>query len=283
MPSAIMKKLILLAAFCAFFTGGLQAASYHGLYRGNYYLESHRSGYYYETGFFVVHVDKRDRATVWLGSTYANNNADEQAVEKLTFSLNSEGWGKFKTHNRYYVSCQINPDGTITVASLEEDVDIYASDTEYVPWGETSYESGKYSISGKVSQYGYSVSVSGEALILPDGDSYLYLSASGAKAMERIGLYNTGYSVAAEPIVSLDYVSLQVGKLQLKVHYVEPVDNITVDLTLSQRESFFDTDADGVSNYDEIAFGTDETLTDTDKTAKAMSMNIWRTSSALRT
>ncbi|QYY35769.1 thrombospondin type 3 repeat-containing protein [Ruficoccus sp. ZRK36] len=254
-----MKQLILVSLCLFLCTLGLKAESYHGIYRGDYELTTYKYGYYAEDGFFIVYVDARNKATVWL----ANNDEEDQWVETVRFNVDDEGYGKFKTHNKYLVGCQVNDDGSFTISSLEQDTMVSTSNTERVNWSPYYGDAGRYSVSGKGYYMGSTISVRGEAYLLPDGDVYMYLRSGSEVVMERIPSVSS-YAKSSTSAPSIVYTDLTPGRYKLTYDYIDD-DGVHVVLDMTQNLNFFDSDADGLCNYVEAYYGTDETTADSDK------------------
>lgn len=276
----MIRMLLNSLVVSALFIGGTvisAASAYQGIYRGAVSLSENYEYYGFE-GIFVGHIDSKSQATLWIGN-------DEEAY-KVSFKVNSSGQGKF-TAAGITVSVSFNPDGSI-VASTNTDrylsfdsIKIPITDrpvtqqlhrslrsnltsaitlnfpSEYEPIdfdSETLKDqflllSGVWQIKSlKANVGGIRMTMTGDMIILPDS-VYTYGKAKGRQILIQQDPFTMDYESIRLSSVTFDWPKKRISAQAsgyLQGYYS------TIDYTVDQKTSYYDSDGDGLSNHAEI-------------------------------
>jgi hypothetical protein len=278
MLSTVIKPL-LANIFLLGFATVVTASPYAGIYRGTFSLSD--LGLY---GICVGHVDSKGQASLWLG------NSDE--AYKFSFKVNASGLGQF-TSDGVRFSLHFQDDGSISISnSAGFDLSLsstkvtnidrpgtqqlysslrtkatnsisldFPSDYEQPDFNFEELEDGLLLMSGvwqinsaKANIGGTRVTMTGDMIILPDA-IYTFGKAKGTQILVEQDPYAFDYGS-----FQLNSALLNWPKKQLSAQgsgYVQGYYG-TIDYTVTQKNSHYDSDVDGLSNYVEIT----ETLTD---------------------
>lgn len=272
----------------ALFIGGTvisTASPYEGVYMGTVSLSENYEYYGFE-GIFVGHIDSKSQATLWIGN-------DEEAY-KVSFKVNPSGQGKF-TADGIKVSLSFGVDGGIVASSnsgrdlsfnstkvsytdrmgsklfydnlrskaAQQKIFYFPSDFEQPDWTSTEKVRdrsllmfGEWQLNSAkvVSEELGRVTMTGDVIILPDS-IYLFGKIKGMQILVQQDPFASDYSSA-----QLHGATLNWAKKQISAKVSDYVQGYyaTVDYTITQKASYYDSDGDGLSNHAEIT----ETLTD---------------------
>ena len=282
MLNAIIKSLIA-NIFLLGFATVVTASPYAGIYTGTFNL-SENYYYYGFSGIFVSHIDSKNQATIWVGN--------ESEAYKASFKVNSNGQGQF-TSDGVRVTLQFNPDGSV-FATNNAGRDLSFESTKVTnidrPGTQHLYSSlrskatnsisldfpsgyqqpdfnsdeledqlllmsGVWQINGaKANIGGTRVTMTGDMINLPDS-IYTFGKAKGTQILVKQDPFAFDYGS-----FQLNSATLNWPKKQLSAQgsgYVQGYYG-TIDYTVTQKSSHYDSDGDGLSNHAEIT----ETLTD---------------------
>lgn len=261
------------------------ASPYEGVYRGTVSLSENYEYYGFE-GIFVGHIDSRSQATLWIGN-------DEEAY-KVSFKVNPNGQGKFIADG-IKISLSFGFDGGIIASSnsgrdlsfnstkisyadrmgsklfygnlrskaAQQKIFYFPSDFDQPDWTSTEKVRdrsllmfGEWQLNSAkvVSEELGRVTMTGDVIILPDS-IYLFGKIKGTQTLMQQDPFASDYSSAQLHGATLNWTKKQISA---KVSdYVQGY-YATVDYTITQKTSYYDSDGDGLSNHAEIT----ETLTD---------------------
>jgi hypothetical protein len=273
----VIIKSLLANIFLLSFATVVTASPYAGIYRGTFNLSE--SYYYYGfSGIFVGHIDSKNQATIWVGN--------ESEAYKASFKVNSNGRGQF-TSDGVRVTLQFNPDGSV-FASNNAGRDLSFESTKVTnidrPGTQQLYSSlrskatnsisldfpsgyqqpdfnseeledqlllmsGVWQINGaKANIAGTRVTMTGDMIILPDS-IYTFGKAKGIQILVQQDPFAFDYGS-----FQLNSATLNWPKKQLSAQgsgYVQGYYG-TIDYTVTQKNSHYDSDGDGLSNHAEV-------------------------------
>lgn len=267
------------------------ASLYEGIYEGTIAVYDSYDDYEDE-GIFVAHVDNNGSTTMWAG-----NN---ESAGKYVFKVDSSGEGQF-TDDGTRVFISISPSGSITASDnegssyrfqstkvsmtdrsgtkkLADELRTKAKTSFSMEW-QSGYAPPASSIaslqdqlllmagqwrvnSARVVFDGLgAVTLTGDMIILPNS-IYTYGIAKDVKILTRQNPLETDYSTFRLYSVTADWLKRKLsakGSAYIDGHYG------SVNYTVTQNKSFYDSDADGLSNSSESTESfTDPYKADTD-------------------
>ena len=277
---------------------------YSGIYEGDF--QEYTPTYGPDGGIFLAYVDANNNVTMWTGNEYWADKyrfkIDEQGRGSFRSSDGYNVTMQFSSNRDQFSSnggititadkgasasvsnvTRVNYPYTPGAVSLLEDLmanPAYNSGTQVIldlnsslPFESTTYTledqlsllSGEWSVTAKMSlndYYGTKVNAKGD-FIFTQNSLYFYGKARGETLLIRQDASTSGYND-----VSLSSAAYDFNKRTISASGAVIIQGYTgtVSYTAEQKVSYFDTDDDSLSDYDEINnYSTDPLKADSDK------------------
>ena len=291
MKNTLISLLIYLS-LCAILN-----AQYSGIYKGDYFEDTPTNGP--DEGIFIALVDANNNVTSWIGNEYWADKYRFKISDQGVGSLKSSGGynvtAQFNSDGGISLTLDKGATASVTnitkvsypytpgAASLQED--LIANPTFYsnnplelnlngFEQGQISSNledqlsllSGEWSAKFKVSVFDVSgsslkVTVTGDLIIIPDS-IYFYAKALGESALIR---QDANTNSNADIYLTGAAYDFDNRTLSASANVALSGYNGTVSYTIDQVVSYFDTDKDGLSDYEEInTYSTNPLKADSD-------------------
>ena len=291
MKNTLISLLIYLS-LCAILN-----AQYSGIYKGDYFEDTPTNGP--DEGIFIALVDANNNVTSWIGNEYWADKYRFKISDQGVGSLKSSGGynvtAQFNSDGGISLTLDKGATASVTnitkvsypytpgAASLQED--LIANPTFYsnnplelnlngFEQGQISSNledqlsllSGEWSAKFKVSVFDVSgsslkVTVTGDLIIIPDS-IYFYAKALGESALIR---QDANTNSNADIYLTGAAYDFDNRTLSASANVALSGYNGTVSYTIDQVVSYFDTDKDGLSDYEEInTYSTNPLQADSD-------------------